>query len=246
MHNYFGEEVAARYDDPAAEMFAPEVIGAAVDFLAGLAGEGAALEFAIGTGRIAVPLSQRGVRVHGIDLSEAMVARLREKAGAESIGVTIGDFASSKVDGTFSLVYLVYNTIDNLTTQDGQVNCFVNAAAHLESGGCFVIEVGIPQLQRLPPGETVQPFSVRPDHLGFDEFDVANQGLISHHYSFVDGKVQTLHIPFRYAWPAEFDLMARMAGMRLRERWGGWDRAPFTADSRQHVSVWEKPPVREA
>lgn len=240
VRNYFDEAVAARYDDPSAEMFAPAVIGAAADFLAGLAGEGAALEFGIGTGRIALPLSQRGVRVHGIELSEAMIARLREKAGADGIGVAIGDFASTAVDGTFSLAYLVYNTIENLTTQDGQVNCFLNASAHLEPGGCFVIEVGIPQLQRLPPGETVRPFTVREDRLGFDEYDVANQGLISHHYSVVDGKLETLSIPFRYVWPAELDLMARIAGMRLRERWSDWNRQPFTNGSSKHISVWEK------
>jgi SAM-dependent methyltransferase len=242
MHDdgYFGEAVAARYDDPADPMFQPSAVDPVVEFLAKLAGNGAALELGVGTGRIAVPLSQRGVRVHGIDLSEAMVARLRAKPGAEEIGVTIGDFAATRVEGTFSLAYLVYNTINNLTTQDAQVACFQNVAAHLEPGGCFVIEVGVPALQRLPPGETVRPFHVSATRLGFDEYDVVSQGLISHHYSVVDGKLEARSIPFRYVWPAELDLMARLAGMTLRERFGGWKREPFTRESTKHVSVWER------
>ena len=178
--------------------------------------------------------------MHGIDLSEAMVARLRAKPGAESIAVTIGDFATTRVEGAFSLAYLVFNTINNLTTQDEQVACFENVAAHLEPGGCFVIEVGVPQLRRLPPGDTFVAFDVSPTHLGFDEYDVVSQGLVSHHYSLVDGKWEVRSIPFRYVWPAELDLMARIAGMRLRERWGGWNREPFTSESTTHVSVWQK------
>ncbi len=240
--NYFDEPVAAFYDDPSDSMFEPATIGATVDFLAGLAGTGAALEFAIGTGRIALPLAGRGVEMHGIDLSEAMVARLRAKPGGDAIDVTIGDFTTATVSETFQLAYLVYNTIGNLTTQDDQVDCFRNAAAHLAPGGCFVIEVGVPQLQRLPPGETFQPFSVTSHHLGFDEYDVARQGLISHHYTFSDdGRSRVVSMPFRYVWPAELDLMARIAGLRLRERWADWDREPFTSDSTKHVSVWEKP-----
>jgi SAM-dependent methyltransferase len=238
--DHFGERVAARYDDDPV-MFDSAVVGPTVDFLAGLAGNGAALELGIGTGRIALPLAQRGVRVHGIDLSEAMVARLRAKPGAEEIGVTIGDFASTVVEGTFSLAYLVFNTIMNLTTQDEQVACFQNVAAHLEPGGCFVIEVGVPGLQRLPPGEIFQPFTVTPTRLGFDEYDIAVQGLVSHHYSVVDGSFNLNSVPFRYVWPAELDLMARIAGLALRERWSGWLREPFTSDSTTHVSVWEKP-----
>src|SRR5215217_7507623 len=180
--DYFGERVAERYDESEADMFEPAVVDPVVDFLADLAGHGAALELGIGTGRIALPLAARGVRVHGIDLSAAMVARLRGKPGAEEIGVTVGDFATTKVEGTFSLVYLVINTIMNLTTQDEQVAGFQNAADHLEPGGRFVIEVGVPQLQRLPPGETVRAFDISPTHFGFDEVDVANQGLVSHHY----------------------------------------------------------------
>ena len=238
--DHFGERVAGRYDESSADMFDPAVVEPAVDFLAELAGDGAALELGIGTGRIALPLAARGVRVHGIDLSEAMVARLRAKPGGEDVGVTIGDFATTRVDGSFALAYLVFNTIDNLTTQDEQVACFQNVAAHLGPGGCFVIEVGIPELRRLPPGETFVAFDVSPTHLGFDEYDVANQGLVSHHYSLVNGELEVVAMPFRYVWPAELDLMARLAGMRFRERWSGWQREPFTSESRKHVSVWEK------
>jgi len=241
--DHFGERVAARYDASSADMFEPAAVDPVVDFLADLAGHGAALELGIGTGRIAFPLARRGIRVHGIDLSEAMVARLRAKAGAEQIGVTIGDFATATVDGRFTVAYLVFNTIMNLTTQDGQVACFQNVAAHLEPGGCFVIEVMVPALRRLPPGETVRAFTVSASRLGFDEYDVALQGLISHHYSVVDGNLEVVSMPFRYVWPSELDLMARLAGMRLRERWGGWRREPFTRDSTSHVSVWEKPAV---
>src|SRR6266511_725914 len=221
--DYFGERVAKRYDERYAYMADPAVVDPIVAFLADLAGDGAALEFGIGTGRIALPLAQRGIRVHGIDLSEAMVARLRAKPGAEQIGVTIGDFASTTVEATFSVAYLVANTIMNLTTQDEQVACFRNVAAHLEPGGCFVIEVGLPDLQRLSFGETIRPFSLNETHLGFDEYDVANQRLISHHYTRApDGTFKKSSGPFRYVWPSELDLMARLAGMTLRERWSGW------------------------
>jgi SAM-dependent methyltransferase len=238
---YFDERVAARYDESSAEMFDPAVVEPAVDFLAGLAGSGRALELGIGTGRIALPLAQRGVPVHGIDLSNAMVARLRAKRRGENIGVTIGDFATTTVNGTFSVAYLVFNTISNLTTQEAQVACFRNVAAHLEPGGYFVIEVGVPQLRRLPPGETLRAFHASESRWGIDEFDVARQGLTSHHFEIVDGKLERLSIPFRYTWPAELDLMAQLAGMSLRERWSGWNREPFTSDSRKHVSVWERP-----
>ena len=239
--DHFGGDIAERYDESAADMFEPAAVDPVVDFLADLAGHGAALELGIGTGRIALPLALRGIRVHGIDLSEAMVARLQAKPGAEQIGVTIGDFATTVVDGRFSVAYLVFNTIGNLTTQDEQVACFQNVAAHLEPGGCFVIEVGVPALQRLPPGETVRAFNLSATRLGFDEYDVASQGLISHHYSVVDGHLDVVSMPFRYVWPAELDLMARLAGMTLRERWSGWQREPFTSDSTKHVSVWETP-----
>ena len=238
--DHFGERVAERYDAASADMFDPAVVDRAVTFLADLAGDGAALELGIGTGRIALPLWQRGVRVHGIDLSPAMAERLRAKPGAHDIGVTIGDFATTRVEGEFRLAYLVFTTIMNLTTQDDQVECFRNVAAHLEPGGCFVIEVGIPELQRLPPGETVRAFTVSPTRLGFDEYDVAAQFLVSHHYQVVDGRLEVFSTPFRYVWPSELDLMARLAGMTLRERWGGWSREPFTSDSTSHVSAWVK------
>ena len=213
-----------------------------VDFLAALAGDGGALELAIGTGRVALPLAERGVRVAGIELSPDMLAQLRVKPGADAIEVALGDMTTTRVDRSFRLVYLVFNTINNVTTQDAQVACFANAAAHLEPGGCFVIEVGVPSLQRLPPGETVRPFTLTPERLGFDEYDVVNQGLISHHYwATGDGTFRSLSVPFRYVWPAELDLMARIAGMRLRDRWSDWTGSPFTADSRKHVSVWQKP-----
>jgi len=237
---YFDERVAKEYDADSADMFDPAVVDPAVSFLADLAGTGAALELGLGTGRLALPLSRRGVRVHGIELSPAMVAQLQAKPGADDIGVTIGDFATTRVSGAFRLAYLVYNTIENLTTQDEQVQCFQNVAAQLEPGGCFVIEVEVPALQRLPPGETVRAFHVSPTRLGFDEYDIAAQGLVSHHYQVGDSQLGVFSQPFRYVWPSELDLMARLAGMSLRERWSGWKREPFTSDSRSHVSVWEK------
>jgi len=237
--NYFGESVAARYDESEGEMFERAHIDSVVDFLVERAGDGAALELGIGTGRIAIPLAERGIRVHGIDLSEAMVARLRQKPGAEQIGVTIGDFATTTVDERFSIAYLVFNTIMNLKTQAEQVVCFQNVAAHLVPGGCFVIEVVVPDLQQLPYGETFRLFNVSETHVGMDEYDIANQGLVSHHYRGVGGSFERFSIPFRYVWPAELDLMALNAGMTLRERFSGWKREPFTSDSTKHVSVWE-------
>ena len=239
--NYFGEQVAETYDAASADMFAPEVVDPVVDFLAHLARGGAALELGIGTGRIALPLAQRGVRVHGIDYSPEMLTKLQSKSGAESIGVTLGDFATTLVDGTFSVAYIVFNTIMNLTTQDQQIACFQNVAKHLEPGGCFVVEVGVPALQRLPSGETVRPFNISTDQFGFDEYGVASQSLVSHHYSVVDGRLEVNSVPFRYVWPSELDLMARLAQLTLRERWGGWRREPFANDSTMHVSVYERP-----
>jgi len=240
---YFDERVAARYDEAAAELFDPAVVDPAVDFLVELAGSGRALELGIGTGRIALPLAQRGVPVHGIELSKAMAVRLGEKPGGKDIGVTIGDFATTTVEGTFAVAYVVFNTIGNLTTQTAQVACFRNVAAHLEPGGCFVIELEIPELQRLPPGDTMRVFHASPTHWGIDEYDVANQRLTSHHLELVDGRFELFSMPFRYTWPAELDLMAQLAGMMLRERWSNWNRGPFTRDSEKHVSVWEKPAV---
>jgi SAM-dependent methyltransferase len=237
--NYFDTDVAVRYDADAADMFTDETLTPVVDFLAELAGNGAALELGIGTGRVAVPLHQRGVAVHGIELSEAMAEQLRSKPDADGIDVTIGDFATTRVPGSFRLAYLVFNTIDNLTTQDEQVACFRNVADHLEPGGCFVIEVLVPSLRRLPPGETIVPFHVSPDYLGFDEYDTSTQRLTSHHYWVHEGR--SVSMPFRYTWPAELDLMARLAGMTLRERWADWNREPFGHESTNHVSVWHKP-----
>lgn len=238
---WFDEEVAAHYDETSHHMYRPEVLGPVVDFLAELAGDGAALEFGVGTGRVALPLSERGVRVHGIELSEAMLDQLRRKPGSDRIGLTTGDFARTRVEGSFRLAYLVFNTITNLTTQDEQVECFRNAAAHLEPGGCFVIEVNVPELRKVPPGERVRTFDLRRTHLGFDEYrDFAGQILYSHHYWIRDGELRTFSAPFRYVWPAELDLMARLAGLTRRERWAGWTREPFTDESASHVSVWEK------
>ena len=238
--DHFGPRVAERFDERYAHQAEPSMVRPVVDFLAGLAGDGGALELGVGTGRIALPLARRGVRVHGIDLSEAMVAKLQAKPGGDRIEVTIGDFATARVDGSFAVAYLVVNTIMNLTRQEEQVACFRNVADHLEPGGCFVIEVMVPRLRRLPPGERYQPFDVSPTHVGFDEYDVALQGLVSHHYWIEEGEVEVSSPPFRYVWPSELDLMAQLAGMTLRERWSDWTREPFTNESAKHVSVWEK------
>ena len=238
---YFGERVAATYDDDSGHEFQPDVVAATADFLAGLAGEGRALELAVGTGRIALPLARRGIPVHGIDMSRAMLARLRAKPGADAVGVTIGDMTTTRVDGAFSVAYLVFNTIMNLTTQEAQVACFRNVAAHLEPGGCFVVEVMVPDLRKLPGGQNVVPFHVSPTRWAFYHYDVATQAMSSNYIDVADGRGEYRSIPFRYVWPAELDLMAQLAGLRLRERWDGWTREPFTNDSRGHVSVWEKP-----
>ena len=243
--DYFPEDVAATYDDDP-EIFGPGAVDAVTGVLADLAGaaagpgRGRALEFGIGTGRIALPLARRGIEVHGIDLSPAMVSRMRAKPGGDAIGATIGDFATATVDGTFALAYLVFNTIMNLTTQDAQAACFRNAAAHLDPGGCFVIETRVPDLRRLPPGQDVLPWHVSPDRWVAYSFDVATQAMTGHYVTFAGGRGEYRTMPFRYVWPAELDLMARLAGMRLRNRWAGWAREPFTGESRQHVSVWEK------
>ena len=228
MKDWFAGDVAARYDADTADMPVEPV----VEFLLPFAG-GGALELAIGTGRIAVPLADRGTRVAGIDLSPDMVAELRKKTDA--IPVAIGDYATTRVDDDFSLVYIVFNSISNQTTQEGQGATFANAAAHLEPGGCFVVEVGTRNRQPL------QVFDLSDTHVGLDEYDADTQRLVSHHFTLIDGAWRRRSIPFRSASPAEFDLMAQLAGLRLRERWANWDRAPFTAESTKHVSVWEKP-----
>jgi SAM-dependent methyltransferase len=240
--DHFSGEVAARYDDSAGAMFDDAVLGPTVDLLADLAGDGAALEFAIGTGRVAVPLAQRGVPVSGIEYSVDMVAQLRNKPAAAGIAVTVGDMATTQVDGRFRLVYLVYNTIGNLTTQDQQVACFANAAAHLEPGGWFVVEVGVPELRRLPPGQDAAVFSHAPGYVGYDRYtDLVAQQATSHHFVADGSGAREVRTPFRYVWPSELDLMAKLAGMTLRNRWADWDRSPFTGESRSHVSVWQTP-----
>jgi SAM-dependent methyltransferase len=232
--NYFDTGVAEHYDDPDDVMFSPEVLGPTVDVLAELADGRAALELAIGTGRVALPLSERGVPVHGIELSQAMVDQLRAKAGAERIDVAIGDMTSTRVEGRFGLVFLVFNTIGNVTTQEDQAAVFENAAAHLDPGGRFLIEVGVPHV-----GERFVVFDHTDEHVGIDEHDSATQLSWSHHYSSSDGETyRRRSIPFRKVWPAELDLMARIAGMRLESRWADWDRSPFTDASTKHVSVW--------
>lgn len=237
---YFDERVAATYDESTG-VFAPGAVDATVEVLARLAGHGRALELGIGTGRIALPLARRGVPVHGIELSRAMVARMRAKPGGDAIGVTIGDFATTTVEGTFTLAYLVFNTIMNLTTQDAQVACFANVAAHLEPGGCFVIEVRVPELRRLPPGQNVLPWHVSPTRSVFYSYDFGTQAMRGHYLTIEGDRNEYSSMPFRYVWPAELDLMARLAGLRLRERWDDWAGKPFTGESRQHISIWEKP-----
>lgn len=238
--DYFAEAVAARYDEVHAASFRPEAIEPIVDLLAALASERSALEFGVGTGRIAIPLAARGGEVHGIDLSASMLARLRAKDRGARIGVTEGDFTTARAPGVFSLVYLVFNTICNLTSQDAQVECFRNAARHLEPGGRFLVEVFVPDLRRLPPGETTRAFDLGPDHVGIDEYEPSTQRLVSHHFVRRGDAFERRSIPFRYVWPAELDLMARIAGLRLESRWGGWKREPFDGASRSHVSVWRR------
>lgn len=239
--DHFAGRIAATYDDDTAERSTAEALGPICDVLAELAGDGRVLELAIGTGRVALPLAARGVPVAGIELSPDMVEQLRSKPDGDALEVVVGDMTTTRVEGTFAVVALVFNTIMNLTTQDEQVACFANAAAHLGPGGCFVVETMVPQLQRLPPGQTVRPFRVEPGRLGFDEYDVATQSLVSHHYRLGAGGAEAFSMPFRYVWPAELDLMARLAGLSLRHRWADWDRSPFTSESTSHVSVWERP-----
>ncbi|HET9129251.1 MAG TPA: class I SAM-dependent methyltransferase [Propionibacteriaceae bacterium] len=235
-------DTARRYDDASSAMFSPAVLGPTVDFLAEFAGPGPALEFAIGTGRVAVPLHERGIAVSGIELSEPMVEQLRRKLPASELPVVIGDMATARVPGRFSLVYLVFNTIGNLRTQDEQVECFRNAARHLAPGGHFVIELWVPGIRRMPPGQTAVPFDVSDEHLGVDTYDTTTQQGTSHHYTREpDGSYRYSTSNFRYVWPAECDLMARLAGLELTGRWADWHRSPFTSDSAGHVSVWRKP-----
>jgi len=240
--DHFSGTAAATYDQSSAEMFAPEKVDPVVDVLTDLAGDGRALEFASGTGRIALPLAARGVPVSGIDLSPDMTAQLRAKPGGHDIDITIGDIASTRAEGAFRVVYLVFNTIGNLTSQDAQVACFENAAAHLEPGGCFVIETGVPSLRGLPHGQEAVPYAIGPRRFAFDRYDCATQQMSSNYITLNDdGTARQKSIPFRYTWPAELDLMARIAGMTLRTRWQDWHATPFTHESRTHISTWQKP-----
>jgi len=240
--DHFAGEVAARYDATLGHKGTPEELDPTVDVLCELAGDGAALELAVGTGRVALPLAARGVAVAGIELSPDMVDQLRAKPGGDGIDVAIGDMTSAQIGRTFRLVYLVYNTIGNVETQERQIACFANAAAHLEPDGSFVVEVGVPDLRRLVPGHDAVVFSHAPGYVGYDRYvDLVAQRAVSHHFVADGSGASEVRTPFRYVWPSELDLMARLAGLTLRHRWSGWDRAPFTDDSRSHVSVWEKP-----
>ena len=238
--NLFTGNKATYYDSGSPEMWDPVVLDATAEFLTGLAQGGRALEFGIGTGRVSFPLSERGIEVHGIDISADMIEQLRRKPGSEAIETTVGDFATTTVAGDFSLVYVVYNSISNLLEQSEWVETFRNASRHLRPGGVFAMELDVIDLRRFPPGAAVLPFHLSPNHVGFDTLDVVNQQGVSHHYVVADGLGGHVESPFRYAWPAELDLMADIAGMRLRERWADWDRAPFTSESRKHISVWER------
>ena len=242
--NRFVGDIAHRYDSTHAERSSAEVVAPTVECLRDLADGGAALEFAIGTGRVAVPLVAAGVDVSGIELSADMLAELRAKDGAAGIDAVEGDMATTRVDGEFSIVYLVYNTITNLTTQDEQVACFENAARHLQPGGRFVIENLVPSLRALPPGAPGSVFGLTEDYVGIDDFLDRTHRQISRsrHFRRIDEHTfSELTIPFRYVWPAELDLMARIAGMSLEHRWADWDRSEFTGESPSHISVWRLP-----
>ena len=237
-------DTAQRYDTPGAGMFAPEVLAPTIDHLAELAGNGRALEFAIGTGRVAVPLAERGIHVTGIELSRPMVDMLRSKVDEAAIPVVIGDMATARAPGEYALVYLVYNTISNLLTQAEQVACFRNAARHLTPGGRFVIELAVPELRKLPPGQQATVYHIEPGYIGLDTYDVVQQHLVSHHFRFgEDRKAELYRSPHRYIWPAELDLMAQLAGFVLETRHADWAGTEFTAESQSHVSVYRIPPL---
>lgn len=237
----WGRELAEVYDVTYAAQFDPSVLDPIVDVLAGLAGAGPALEFAVGSGRVALPLCARGVRTRGLELSPHMVEQLRAKPGADAVTVTIGDMATTRVPGVFTLVYLVANTIMNVTTQDEQIAVFANAAAHLEPGGYFVVEIMVPQVRSVPPGAPGRVFTLESNHVGIETIDdPVGQIASSHHWMEVGGRVVRHSAPYRYVWPSELDLMARIAGFRLRDRWAGWDQKPFTSTSTSQVAVFEK------
>ena len=237
-------DAAQRYDTPGTDMFAADVLEPTVNRLAALAGDGRALEFAIGTGRVAIPLVERGVPVTGIELSRPMIDQLRTKADDATIPVIAGDMATTVVPGTYMLVYLVFNTISNLLTQAEQVECFRNAARHLTPGGRFVIELWVPELRKLPPGSQATVWHSEPGYIGLDTYDVLNQQVVSHHFRFDESRqAQLFRSPHRYIWPAELDLMAQVAGFELESRHADWDGSDFTAESRSHVSVYRIPPL---
>jgi SAM-dependent methyltransferase len=239
----WGREIAEIHDQAYRAKFEPPVLGPILDLLAGLARGGAALEFAVGTGRVALPLSERGIAVRGLELSPHMAEQLLAKPGADAVPVTIGDMTTARVPGPFTLVYLVANTIMNVTTQDEQLAVFANAAAHLEPGGSFVVEVIVPQLRRVPLSENARVFTLDPDHVGIETFDdPVGQIAWSHHWMEAGGRLVRHSAPYRYVWPAELDLMAKLAGFRLRDRWADWDRAPFSSGSQSQVAVFEKLP----
>lgn len=242
MQDIWDEEIAAGYDTPGTGMFSPELLGPTIERLADLAGDGRALEFAIGTGRVAVPLRERGVSVSGIELSPAMVAQLRKKAGEETIPVVVGDMAYAEAPGKYSLVYLVFNTIANLLTQAAQIDCFRNAARHLVPGGHFVIELWVPELRKLQPGCNSIVATSESGHICVDAYDVLNQRVVSHHFLFDEGrKAKLFRTPHRYVWPAELDLMAQIAGFELESRHADWQRSMFNAESPSHVSTYRLP-----
>jgi SAM-dependent methyltransferase len=236
----YGDQIADIYDDLYQEMFDVE---GAVELLRGLAGNGLALELAIGTGRIALPLVERGVEVHGIDISEAMVAKLRAKPGGAEIPVTMGDFADVSVDGEFSLAYLVFNTLFALTTQEDQIRCFANVAEHLRPGGTFVVECFVPDLSRFDRHQRIGVDSVSLEEVQLEttRHDPVNQRSDGVHVVLREDGIKLYPVHLRYAFPSEIDLMARLAGLRLRDRFGGWRGDPFTSASPGHVSIYEKP-----
>lgn len=239
--DHFAGEVAAGYDEALGSMGSSEVLGPTVDLLADLAGSRRAFEMAVGTGRVALPLAARGIPVSGIELSPDMVAQLRAKPGGDAVPVVVGDMTTTRVQGSFGLVYLVYNTIGNVETQERQVACFSNAAAHLEADGCFVIEMVVPDLRRLVPGQDAIVFAHASGYVGFDRYDdLVAQHAVSHHFVADGSGIREFRTPWRYVWPSELDLMAKLAGLELIDRWSSWDRSPFTGDSRSHVSVWRK------
>jgi SAM-dependent methyltransferase len=237
----WNRETAEVYDETSASMFKPEVLDPAVDLIAELADGGPVLEFAIGTGRVALPLSARGIDVQGIELSPHMAAELRKKPGADAVPVTIGDMASTRVTGEFKLVYLVWNSIMNLTTLDEQIAVFRNAFEHLGRGGRFVVEVVVPQLRKLPPGEVARVFTQEAEHVGIETFDdLVEQISSSHHWMSAGGRLVHHSAPYRYVWPSELELMGRLAGFYLENRWTDWNRNVFVSESESQVAVFRR------